>query len=228
MAFELKKDPKKIFICGTGTGWQQMNPNTNAILYCLNDYVRIEKYGVKPDKLFIMDVLDEKPMVVSGVDNLGEVVARINQLKVPLVAPYKYAEIPLSEEFPLEEVVKKFGIPYFSNTICYMIAYALLQNPEEIEIYGVNQAGSHEYHEERSAVEYWLGIAHGLGVKVTLHGKHSTLLKFKGKYGRDVMYGYLQNLKEYRDIKKKFGEQVIHRLSDPRGVARPDIKRTIK
>jgi hypothetical protein len=224
MAFTIKKNPKKIMICATGSGWQLAPKNSEKTIYVLNDYVHKEKYGINPDKLFIMDILDEKPGVVSGSENLGTIINKINQLRIPLVAPFKYEEIPLSEAFPLEESVKEFGIPYFTNTIAYMIAYALLQKPEEIELFGVNQAGSHEYTEERGGVEYWLGVANGRGVKITINGKDSQLMKYKGRYGNNILYGYLQNYQDFISSKKKFGDQVIRKLLKPQ----PIVNRVVR
>src|SRR3990167_3462247 len=112
--FEIKKDPSKVIIAGTGSGWELMPKATEKVVYCLNDYIYTEKYQVKPDILFIMDILDEKPQIVSGHGNLGEIIHRINSLNVPLIAPYKYQEIPLSQPFPIKECVKEFGIPYFT------------------------------------------------------------------------------------------------------------------
>jgi hypothetical protein len=213
--FEIKKNPEKVCILATGSGWQLGPQESEKMIYALNDYVKLEKYGVKPDILFIMDILDEKPSIVSGLENLGEVMQRINQMGVPLVSPFKYDEIPMSEAFPIEKCVKEFGIPYFTNTICYMIAYALLQGAKEIELYGVNQAGSHEYSEERGGVEYWIGIANGKGVKVTVNGKDSQLLRYKGRYGKDIMYGYLQSFDEYISAKEKMGDISIRKLLSP-------------
>jgi len=212
MPFEIKKNPKSVIIMATGSGWELGPVETEKTIYALNDYVRFEKYGVKPDILFILDVLDEKPQIVSGKDNLGEIIQRINQMRVPLIAPYKYEEIPLSEEFPLKECAERFGQPYFSNTIAYMIAYALLKGAKEIELYGVNQAGSHEYVEERPSVEYWLGIAVGMGVKITINGKDSQLLKYKGRYGNGLLYGYLQNYEDFINTQQKFGKMAIRKL----------------
>ena len=143
--FEIKKDPTKCFIAGTGDGCELMPKETDYTVYVLNDYVKIEKYGIRPDALFIMDMLDEKPQIVAGLDNLGEIVARINNMKVPLIAPCKYEEIPLSQAFPLKECQKEFGITYFSNTISYMVAYALLRGMKELQLFGINQASSSEY-----------------------------------------------------------------------------------
>lgn len=215
MSFEIKKDPSKVCILATGSGWELAPKESEKMIYALNDYVTIEKYNVRPDILFIMDILDEKPGIVSGQNNLGDTINRINQMRVPLIAPFKYEEIPLSEAFPIEECVKQFGLPYFTNTIAYMIAYALLNGAKEIELYGVNQAGSHEYSEERGGVEYWLGIANGMGVKVTINGKDSQLLKYKGRYGNDILYGYLQTYEDVISNKIKFGEINIRKLLAP-------------
>jgi hypothetical protein len=213
--FEIKKDPTKVVLLATGSGWQLGPTQSEKMIYALNDYVKVNKYGVKPDILFIMDVLDEKPQIVSGDENLGEIIQRINNLKIPLIAPYKYEEIPLSEPFPLTECVEKFGQPYFSNTIAYMIAYALLKDAKEIELFGVNQAGSHEYIEERPSVEYWLGMAVGMGTKVTINGKDSQLLKYKGRYGNGILYGYLQGYQDIINAEAKFGKPVIRKLMKP-------------
>ena len=215
MPFTIKKDPTKIAVCGTGDGWTLLPQDTHKTVYCLNDYIRVEKYRIKPDVLFICDVLDEKPQIVSGVDNLGEVVARINALQCPLIAPYKYAEIPLSEAFPLEECVKEFGIPYFNNTISYMIAYALLKGAKEIDTYGVNQASSSEYFYEKASVEYWLGVASGRGVKVTINGPKSELLSNKSRLGGNILYGYNQTYESMMQGNRKFGEGIVKRLSVP-------------
>ena len=225
--FQVKKNPNKWQICGTGDGWQLMPQVTDRIVFCLNDYIRTEKYGVKPDLLCIMDVLGEKPSIVSGSDNLGDVIAKINSMRVPLIAPFQYEEIPLSMPFPLEKCAKEFGMGamYFSNTIAYMIAFALLNGAKDIALYGVNQAGAHEYAEERGAVEFWIGIAVGRGVNVTINGKNSQLLMYKGRYGRGLLYGYLQSYEEIIYNKAKYGESVVRRLLKPPQVHARTIRR---
>lgn len=211
--FEVKKDPKRVAVVGTGSGWELLPKNTSLTVYGLNDLVKVEKYGIKVDKLFILDVLDEKPQVVAGVDDLGALVKRINDLRIPFIAPYPYEEIPLSEGFPLEKCVKEFGLPYFNNTIAYMIAYALLEGAEEINMYGVNQAGSAEYIFEKGSVEYWLGIAVGRGVKVTINGPKSELLGNKPRWGGTMLYGYNARYDQIISDARKFGEPVVKRLS---------------
>lgn len=235
MPFQIQKNPKAVQIMATGEGWQLSPVETERIIYCLNDFIAVNKYQVQPDLLFIMDILDEKPKIVDGSDNLGAVIKRINDMRVPLVAPFAYEEIPLSQSFPLEKCVKEFGMPYFTNTICYMIAYALLNfvqqeqlegrdgkrlDAYEIHIYGVNQAGSHEYQEERGGVEYWIGVANGRGVKVVINGKDSQLMKYKGRYGNNILYGYLSTYEEYKAHKAKFGSMIRQLSAPPKQLSR--------
>ena len=215
MPFQIKKNPNKVAILGTGSGWELFPKDSNSVIYALNDYIRIERYNIKPDVLFIMDILDEKPQIVSGMDNLGEVVARINKMRVPLIAPYKYAEIPLSEAFPLEECMEKFGLPFWNNTIAYMISFALLQGAKEIELWGINQSSSSEYFYEKNGVETWLGYALGMGVKVTINGEKSEVFSNKRRLGGNIMYGYNCTYDQFIRDKKKFGEPIVKRLSAP-------------
>lgn len=214
MPFQTKKRKDKIYICGTGAGWQLIPKETDATIYCLNDYIRVERYGIKPDILFIMDILDEKPQIVSGVDDIQDVIKRINDMKVPLIAPFKYEEIPLSEAFPLDEYVERFGQPYFLNTISYMIAYALLQGAKEIELFGINQASSSEYFYEKPSVEYLLGIAIGMGVKVAIHGDKSEVLSNKRRLGGNILYGYNQQYEAIKALEKKFGTTVVKKVGE--------------
>ena len=221
MAFKIHKNKELVAIVGTGQGWEHLPMQSTHTIYALNDFIFAEKYQINPDVLFIMDILDEKPKIVSGIDSLGEVISRINKMRIPLVAPYKYAEIPLSEAFPLEEAAKRFGTLYFSNTIAYMVCYALLKGAKEIEFFGVNQAGAHEYTEEKGSVEYFIGIAVGMGVKVTINGKDSQLLKHKGRYGKNILYGYLQDYEGFLRDKQRYGEPIVKQLSAlPQNVAR--------
>ncbi len=222
--FKIKKNPNKFAILGSGSGWELFPENSDHTVYALNDYVKGERYGIMPDVLFIMDVLDEKPMIVAGMDNLGGIIKRINDMAIPLVAPYKYAEIPLSEAFPIKQAVKEFGIPYFTNTIAYMIAYAMLKGAKEIDIYGVNQASSSEYFYEKSGVEYMIGVANGRGIKITIHGERSELLGQKARFGGALQYGYNQTYQQILAAEEKFGTPIIKKLLSP---AKP-VSKTVR
>ena len=101
--------------------------------------------------------------------------------------------------FPLKEICERFKTKYFSNTICYMIAYALYLGYERIYFYGVDMKwdiiGDWEKEhgtvdgifiykdvlnewrkEEKSGVSFWFGIATGMGVEI-INTEYSTIAK---------------------------------------------------
>lgn len=206
------KNPKKVILLGKGEGWEQCPENTDAEIWGLNGLI----YGTKKlDRVFMMDILDEMPSIISGTWDLKETIARINELDIPMVAPYKYVEIPKSEAFPLDESVREFGTPYFNNTIAFMIAYALLRGVHELHLWGINQASGSEYFYEKGCVEYWLGIATGMGVTVAINGKFSELLSNKQRYGGDRLYGYNMSYNQIVKVRNKFGETVVKKLIGP-------------
>lgn len=89
--------------------------------------------------------------------------------------------VPKSVPYPLEEITAKFG-RYFTNSVSYMIALAILQGYREIGCWGVDMATATEYGPQRPSCEFFLGIAAGLGIKITIP-KQADLLKTKFLYG---------------------------------------------
>jgi hypothetical protein len=88
--------------------------------------------------------------------------------------------------YPIAEIVKFFGVDYFTNTVDYAIALAIYQGFREINFYGVNMANGTEYSYQKAGVEFWVGQAMGRGIKVTNHGNLSTILKTRD----GLLYGY--------------------------------------
>ena len=60
-------------------------------------------------------------------------------LDIPVYMQKKWDIIPKSIAYPLDEVKKTFGT-YFTNSVSYMIAMAILQGATEIGCYGVDMA----------------------------------------------------------------------------------------
>lgn len=87
--------------------------------------------------------------------------------------------------YPLKEIVKKFGTDYFTNTIDFMIALAIYEGFTEIDFYGVNMAHKSEYEYQIPGVSFWCGIAMGRGVKIKFHG-NSMIMKSEN----NLIYGY--------------------------------------
>jgi len=74
-----------------------------------------------------------------------------------------------SKQYPLRGIVKKFGVNYFTNTNCYMIAYAIYKGYDRLRLYGIDmRADEISQVAEKSGVEYWLGFAKAKGIEVII------------------------------------------------------------
>ena len=89
--------------------------------------------------------------------------------------------IPTGVRYPIEEILKVFPRGYFTNTVSYATALAICMKPDELGLWGVDMAQSVEYRHQRPSVEYFLGLAEGMGIKVTLPVE-TTLLKVARLY----------------------------------------------
>lgn len=86
--------------------------------------------------------------------------------KIPVMMCKKEDDIPMSEAYPLDDIIKALETDYFTNSISYMVAYALYYGATEIAIYGVDMAQDEEYAKERPSVEYFIGYARAKGIPV--------------------------------------------------------------
>lgn len=108
----------------------------------------------------------------------------LKSLAIPIYMQEQHNDIPASVKYPLDEMVKHFGRQYFKSTLDYMMALALYEGFEEIHLYGVNMADNIEYAHQRPSMEYWIGRAEGMGVKVALP-EGCDLMKSYFRYGYD-------------------------------------------
>ena len=102
----------------------------------------------------------------------------------PVYMQHVYAEIPDSVEYPLAEVCERFfkrvlkgeeKIKYLTSTFAYMLALALFEGFERLEIFGFEMAGGDEYAPQKACAEFWLGMAMGMGVEIYLPPKSQLL-----------------------------------------------------
>ena len=106
--------------------------------------------------------------------------------------------------YPLGQILEHFqglsGRTYLTNTVSLMVAHALYEHEalgqtiSDIAIYGIDMAQhalkgaghvgwfTSEYARQRPSVEYWLGIAEGRGIKITVPPQ-SDILKTACIYG---------------------------------------------
>lgn len=110
-----------------------------------------------------------------------------------LVAGHTSEQWPDATPFPLNEIVARFG-DYFTCTAAYMIAFALYHHEldvqdgglgvSEIGLWGIDMAVGEEYAYQKPCVEYFIGVARGMGIKVFV-APQSPVVRSNALYGFD-------------------------------------------
>ena len=134
------------------------------------------------------------------------------------------AEFKNGVRYPLGKIQQHFahlaGRGYLTNTVSLMIALALWEHDQgqkvsDIALYGVDMAQhalagaghvgwfTSEYARQRPSVEYWLGIAEGKGIKVTIPAQ-SDILKAACVYG----YHTTDQFKKFQARRKELQQRV--------------------
>lgn len=111
---------------------------------------------------------------------LSQLAAFSDELNIPIYMRQHWPEIPKSIPYPLQSILANFR-PYFTNTVSWMIALAIFEGFKEIGIWGVDMAVGSEYNHQRPSCEYFIGIAEGRGIKVTIPDE-ADLLKTRFLY----------------------------------------------
>ena len=113
-----------------------------------------------------------------------------------VMMPERYDEIPYSEEYPLRSVIDITSRDYFGSTIAYMLGLALLLRPQNISLYGVD-LGESIYDHQRPNLEYLIGMARGMGIRVfaavggaLFEHRSGSALPDGAKFRYPVRYGY--------------------------------------
>lgn len=124
------------------------------------------------------------PLTVLRHEGRGQIAA-LQRSPVPVYMIRAYPSIPQSIRFPFERVAVGHR-RLFTSTFAYQIALALAEGFKEIAVYGVDfsRGSLREQTVEWRGIAYWLGLAEGLGVTVTLP-RNSPLLDQRPRYGLD-------------------------------------------
>lgn len=139
------------------------------------------------DKLFITDHLFSRETGTLNFDiNSINEFAHKHNCEVITMRPFKLGKYSLERKtYPYKEIVKSFQCDYFTDTVCYMIAYALykysymainpngvvrreIKYPLSLRLFGIDMCTSREYQQSKGGVEHWLGIARGMGVAIEI------------------------------------------------------------
>ena len=97
--------------------------------------------------------------------------------------------------YPFEEVFAKFG-HYFESSIAYLLAQALLEDTDEIGLWGVHMETRTEYAEQKANIEYLIGYGRGMGKKITVCPGAPLMMSAwqAGRYGVDLKHRWKGDL----------------------------------
>jgi hypothetical protein len=153
------------------------------------------------DPTFEMWGLNDQPWTMPRIDVLFELHRpdvikteghwdRLKKLTIPVFMQEHYDEIPASVKYPMDAVRAKYTVdgcdnPFLTCSAAFMLPLAVDQsNVTEIHVFGVDMAQDTEFSHQRPSCEFWLGVCHGRGIKLTIQSS-SDLLKTAFIYGYD-------------------------------------------
>ncbi len=183
-----------ISLVGKGLGWEKA-PKEGEV-WGVNDLIMRRPLS----KLFHMHDLDKTEYELREGQEVNEVLRlKVREDSVPIYSVKKYPGLPTSIRYPIEGVVKYFGVDYFNSCIDYMVAYAIMKIDKlafslpSIDLYGICMRPASHWIHQKAGVEFWIGVANGMGIEVNIHGPKSELLRTKNRklYGFNIMQGDL-------------------------------------
>ena len=111
--------------------------------------------------------------------------------KIPVYLQQLVEAVPSAVEFPAERLRQLFRSffteefdrrTYYTSSIAWMIAFAILEGFKEIHVYGVDMSQDEEYFGQRNGVEFWMGVCAGKGITLYVP-QASDLLGATHEYG---------------------------------------------
>ena len=180
---------KHLFLLAMGPTWYQipqpehLPPDSEVwtINTMFKNYSRV-------DRVFMMhDIRTEILLQDYNFINL------VNDLNVPVYTAGNYEALKNNVIFPVEEIVNEFKVGFFLNSITYMIALGISEKPLSINLFGIDMrpdSGFEWHQEEKGAVEFWLGVATGRGIKITIPEQSYIMKRQTAGY----FYGYRPRL----------------------------------
>jgi hypothetical protein len=180
----LESMSKHVYILGGGDSGNQLEtPEPGAEIWGNNNC--FEHFSVKWTRWFEIHPfnLRDGTWLRKGQETfrslkINDYIARIDALSVPV---YSQTPSPFKNALSLPDL-SSFR-PFFTNSISYMVAVALLEKFTHLHLYGIDMASSGEYRDQKASLTYFLGLAEGRGVKIDI-AKGSPILE------TDVQYGF--------------------------------------
>jgi len=163
-------------------------------------------FTLNPKRLDKLFMTDEESEVDASQYDYEQMVRHTRTLVLP-VHYKRFQQLPIPVEiFPMEAIARRFPTRFYSNTIAYELAYALYQTRSvfdekgiphvvdgysRIYFYGIDMMTHSTYVQEKGGVEFWMGVALGMGVEIINTVSSATAKTWNGR-----MYGHYGAMQE--------------------------------
>jgi hypothetical protein len=131
-------------------------------------------------------------------------------LTVPVWMIEPDSRVPRSIKYPREHMVAEFGKFFFTSSLSWMLALAIMQKPAEIGLWGVDMSASDEYVLQRPGCHFFITEAIKRGIKVYIPPQ-SDLAE------PPYQYGFIMNSPMYKKMvvrRNEIAEKQARALSD--------------
>lgn len=95
----------------------------------------------------------------------GEYVDWLNEQEFLIYAQSR-EYIKHATPYPLEEMIAKHSLYFFTSTFAYMMALAIAEGATEIGLYGIDMTLPGEYADQRPAMQHFIVMCMAMGIKV--------------------------------------------------------------
>ncbi len=115
-----------------------------------------------------------------------------NHPRVYIAAPD--ARLPNGILYPRDEMVKEFGPYFWSSSLSYMLAMAIMQKPQTIGLWGVDMSAHEEYNFQRPGCHFFIWEAKKRGIEVYAPPQSDIL-------EHHPFYGYKEQTRMWDELK---------------------------
>jgi hypothetical protein len=79
-----------------------------------------------------------------------------------------FPQFPLAIAYPFDEMLKEFGPWFMTSSVAWMLAFAIVQKPDKIGLWGVDMSAHEEYGYQRAGCHFFIqeAIRRGIALKV--------------------------------------------------------------
>ena len=101
----------------------------------------------------------------------------LRNTEIPVYMKERYKDIPASVAYPFDKVFsltekmqcKERPLRYFTSTLPFTIALAIVEDRPKISLYGIELALGEEWRNQREGVTFWTGFAGGRGIEIEIN-----------------------------------------------------------